>query len=40
MTLVVDDYNNDPRELVDILEVRTLLRRLEAAWPYWAFFFS
>ena len=40
MTLVVDGYNNDPRELVDILEVRTLLRRLEAAWPYWAFFFN
>jgi hypothetical protein len=40
MTLVVDGYNNDPRELVDILEVRTLLRRLEAEWPYWAFFFN
>ena len=40
MALVVDGYNNDPRELVDILEVRTLLRRLEAAWPFWAFFFN
>ena len=40
MTLVVDDYNHDPRELVDIPEVRTLLRRLEAEWPYWAFFFN
>ena len=40
MTLVVDGYNNDPRELVDIPEVRTLLRRLEAEWPYWAFFFN
>lgn len=40
MTLVVDGYNSDPRELVDILEVRTLLRRLEAAWPFWAFFFN
>jgi len=34
MTLVVDGYNNDPRELVDIPEVRALLRRLEAEWPY------
>jgi len=40
MTLVVGGYNNDPRELVDIPEVRSLLRRLEAEWPYWAFFFN
>ena len=40
MTLVVDGYTNDPRELVDIPEVRALLRRLEAEWPYWAFFFN
>ena len=40
MTLVVDGYNHDPRELVDILEVRTLLRGLEAAWPFWAYFFN
>ena len=40
MTLVVDGYNNDPRELVDIAEVRALLRGLEAAWPYWAYFFN
>ena len=40
MTLVVDGYNNDPRELVDIPEVRTLLRQFEAEWPYWAYFFN
>ena len=40
MTLVVDGYNNDPRELVDIAEVRALLRGLEAEWPYWAYFFN
>ncbi len=40
MTLVVDGYNDDPRELVDIPEVRALLRGLEAEWPYWAFFFN
>ena len=40
MTLVVDGYNNDPRELVDIPEVRSLLHRLEGEWPYWSFFFN
>jgi hypothetical protein len=40
MTLVVDGYNDDPRELVDIPEVRQLLKRFEAAWPFWAFFFN
>jgi hypothetical protein len=40
MTLVVDGYNNDPRELVDIPEVRSLLRGLESSWPQWAFFFN
>lgn len=40
MTLVVDGYNDDQRELVDIPQVRALLRRLEAEWPYWAFFFN
>ena len=28
MTLVVDGYNDDPRELVDIPEVRALLQEL------------
>jgi hypothetical protein len=37
MTLVVDGYNSDPRELVDVPEVRSLLRQLEAAWPCWGF---
>ena len=40
MTLVVDGYNNHPRELVDIPEVRTLLRGLESSWPQWAYFFN
>ena len=40
MTPVVDGYDDDPRELVDIPEVRALLRRLEAQWPYWAYFFN
>ena len=40
MTLVVDGYNNDPRELVDIPAVRSILRQLEASWPHWAYFFN
>ena len=40
MALVVDGYNEDPRELVDIAEVRVFLKSLYEAWPYWAFFFN
>ncbi len=40
MSLTVDGYNHDPRELVEIPEVRSLLRAFERAWPYWAFFFN
>ena len=40
MTLVVDGYNDDPRELVDIPEVRALLQKLYHQWPYWAFFLN
>jgi hypothetical protein len=38
--LVIDGYNDDPRELVDIGEVRAFLRDLDRQWPYWAFFFN
>jgi len=40
MTLIVAGYDNDPRELVDIPEVRSLLRALETSWPQWAYFFN
>ena len=40
MTLVVDGYHTAPRELVDVPEVRALLRGLETEWPYWAYFFN
>jgi len=40
MLLTVDGYNSDPRELVDIPEVRELLRALYEQWPYWAYFFN
>ncbi len=40
MSLVVDGYNDDPRELVDVAEVRAFLRAFARQWPYWAFFFN
>lgn len=40
MSLVIDGYESDPRELVDIKEVRAFLAAFTEAWPYWAFFFS
>ena len=40
MTLVVDGYDNDPRELVDIPQVREFLHELDQQWPYWVFFFN
>lgn len=40
VSLVVDGYEDDPRELVDIPEVRSFLRDFSVQWPYWAFFFN
>ena len=40
VSLVVNGYNDDTRELVDIPEVRAFLREFDARWPYWAFFFN
>jgi hypothetical protein len=40
MALVVDGYNDDRRELVDIIEVRAFLKSLYNAWPYWGYFFN
>ena len=36
----VDGYNDDPRELFEIPEVRTFIRELDDKWPYWFFFLS
>lgn len=40
MALVIDGYKNDSRELVEIPEVRFLIKALCDAWPYWSFFFN
>lgn len=40
MSLVVDGYKEDPRELIEIPEVRALIETLCEAWPFWGFFFN
>ena len=40
VALAVDGYNDDPRELVDVPEVRAFLVQFNQQWPYWAFFFN
>ena len=40
LSIVFEGYEDDPRELVDLPEVRRFVARLQAAWPYWAFFFN
>ncbi|MBK7676957.1 MAG: hypothetical protein IPJ27_20595 [Candidatus Accumulibacter sp.] len=40
ISLVVDGYNDDPRELFEVPEVRAYIKRLDLAWPYWFFLLS
>lgn len=40
ISLVFDGYDNDPRELFEIPEVRSYFQRLDEQWPYWFFFLS
>ena len=40
VTLVFNGYDDDPRELDCIPEVRDWFARLFEAWPYWSFFAS
>ena len=40
ISLMVDGYNDDPREIFEISEVRAFLKDLDAQWPYWFFFLS
>lgn len=34
----VDGYNNDPREVHSISEIRQFYREFHKAWPYWLYF--
>jgi hypothetical protein len=38
VSVVIDGYNADPRELFEIPEVRRYIQELDALWPYWFFF--
>lgn len=40
ISLAIDGYNDDPRELFEVPEVRAYLQRLDQEWPYWFFFLS
>lgn len=40
VTLVFHGYDDDPRELEAIPEVRAWFAQLNEAWPYWSFFAS
>ncbi len=40
VTLVFNGYDDDPRELESIPEVRKWFAKLFEAWPYWSFFAS
>ena len=40
ISLVIDGYNTDSRELFEIPEVRRYIQQLDAMWPYWFFFLS
>ncbi len=40
VTLVFNGYDDDPRELESIPEVREWFAKLFKAWPYWSFFAS
>ncbi|MCA8994086.1 MAG: hypothetical protein KDA88_19045 [Planctomycetaceae bacterium] len=34
ISLMVDGYNDDPREIFEISEVRAFIKGLDAQWPY------
>ena len=38
--LVIDGYQDDPRALVDMPQVRAFIRTLNKVWPYWAYFLN
>ena len=40
LSISFDGYDTDPRELIDIAEVRAFVIGLHGAWPYWAFFLN
>jgi hypothetical protein len=39
-SLVFEGWDEDPRELVDVPEVRAFVKAMAVRWPQWAFFFN
>lgn len=40
ISLIVDGYNDDPREIFEVPEVRAFIKNIDQLWPYWFFFLS
>ena len=40
VSVIVEGYDDDPRELFEIPQVRAFVATLDDAWPYWFFFLS
>jgi hypothetical protein len=40
ISLIVDGYNDDPREIFEVPEVRAFIKSIDQQWPYWFFFLS
>ena len=40
MMFCISGFDNDPRELAEISEVRIFMKKLDSEWPYWFFFAS
>jgi hypothetical protein len=40
ISLVIDGYNDDPREIFEVPEVRAFVKKLDQQWSYWLFFLS
>lgn len=38
VTFTVDGFDNDPREIYSIPEIRSFYAAFHAAWPYWLYF--
>jgi hypothetical protein len=40
VAIAIDGYNDDPRQLFEIPEVRDYVGKLDAGFPYWLFFLT
>jgi hypothetical protein len=40
VSVIVEGYDDDPRELFEIAQVRAFVGQLDEQWPYWFFFLS